>query len=76
MENDKDKKNYDKTRTARGQKFTEGIKNAGGATFSVRLLTAEETTQVDELISAGEGLNRNDLIRKLIARRYAEIKNK
>lgn len=72
-----EKKNpYDKTSTTRSQRLADEIKAAGGASFTVRLRTAEEVRQLQDLIDAGVGTDRNDVLRTLVAERHSKLKKK
>lgn len=64
---------YDKTSTQRSTRLAGDIKAAGGKAFTVRFKTAEELSQLNALISAGVGKNRNDVLRKLVAERYKKL---
>ena len=71
------KKNpYDKTSTRRSKRLGEDIKAAGGAAFTVRSPTAVELAQLDDLVTWGEGDNRNDVLRKLVAGRHKKLLKK
>lgn len=69
-------KKYDRTSTARSERLSENIKAAGGAGFMVRFPTAEEMGQLQALIEWGYGLNRNDVLRKLVAEKHAAMLKK
>lgn len=66
------KKSYDTTSTLRSQRLHEDIKRAGGAVVNVRFRTAQDVAEMDELIAAGEGEDRTDLLRKLVKKRHAQ----
>lgn len=67
------KKRTDNTSTERSERLNENIKAAGGAAFMVRLPTAEEFGQLQDLITWGYGINRNDVLRKLLAEKHASM---
>jgi hypothetical protein len=58
---------YDKTSTKRSAKLSTSIKEAGGASFTVRFKTAADLAQLDGLVAAGVGKSRNDVLVKLVA---------
>lgn len=64
---------YDKTSTARSSRLASSIKAAGGAAFTVRFKTAAELAQLDNLVAAGVGSSRNDVILKLVAAKAKEV---
>lgn len=68
------KKNpYDKTSTERSRRLAGGIKAAGGGSVNVRFKTAAELQQVDDLVDAGVGADRSEVIRKLIRKRHERL---
>lgn len=64
---------YDKTSTQRSSRMAASIKDAGGATFTVRFKTAEALAELDALVAAGIGTSRNDVLLKLVAAKAKEV---
>lgn len=64
---------YDKTSTARSARLATSIKEAGGASFTVRFKTGEALAQLDGLVKAGIGTSRNDVILKLVAEKAQQL---
>ena len=71
------KKNpYDKTSSERSERLNKAIKEAGGGAVNVRFKTSAELQMIDDLVAAGEGTDRSDVIRKLVAKRHKQIAKK
>lgn len=64
---------YDKTSTQRSSRMAAGIKEAGGAAFTVRFKTAAALAELDGLVDAGIGTSRNDVLQKLVAEKAKEV---
>lgn len=64
---------YDKTSTKRSTRLATSIKEAGGASFTVRFKTAEALAQLDNLVAAGVGSSRNDVLLKLVAEKAQQL---
>lgn len=67
------KKTYDKTSTLRGQRLSQNIKDAGGATFSTRFKTAANLEHLDALVASGYGASRNEVLVRLVETEYLKL---
>jgi hypothetical protein len=63
----------DKSSTARGARLAARIKEAGGATVKVRFPTAAALQQLDDLVDAGVGTSRNDVLQALVAEKCTTL---
>ena len=63
------KKRYDKTSTKRGQALIERIKKSGGAVVQLRA-DGDLLRQIDDLVAAGDGTSRPDVLGNLVRARH------